>query len=633
MAEPVWDPVQQIYVGGVVPENAKVQSLIKESEGSLRLFGYGSLCWHPGAGVLSKPGVQSTLGRARGYRRCWAQKSTDHRGRPPFPGIVCTLLEDNEVWQIKSQSSPSFPKPKAPTLTEGMIFTIPPDLVEECLEELDFREKGGYARDVIEVIEDKTGETHHALLYRGTPDNPAFWPRVLMDLPLAAAVMAVSEGPSGLNEEYLFKLDHFLTETHTIEAENDDTTKLAAMTRQFQQTQLFFLFGSGSNQHNQLLLDRPENAASLVGEDAHDFKEIVFCNPMDKGKTDPPVRLFAGGGHSGMLTQSGKLYLWGWNEDGQCGRADGSVSEFPLAVVHPVEDVIVKTAALGFNHTLFIEKGSGRVLVCGSNERGQVDGSPSGSIMAPTTPSFLNNERAVAVGAGLFHSVVATEGGELFLFGCSQFGQSLHDNSAVRVGRWKPSDGSSVIHVACGRRHTAVVDDRGRVWTFGENKYGQLGRGKIDGKFDSQPTLVADLPTFPVGSTVRVECGWSHTVVHAVAPSGESVVYGWGRNDRGQLGLGTTEHVFHPQRMFSEETPVVMVAVGSEFTTIVGRNGDIMGCGWNEHGNLAKGTITETETSPGKVVGARVVGPPGLYNGTTTIAAGGSHVLAAIVPN
>jgi hypothetical protein len=44
----------------------------------------------------------------------------------------------------------------------------------------------GYARDIIEVVEGESGKTVQALLYRGTPDNPAFWPRVLRDLPFAA---------------------------------------------------------------------------------------------------------------------------------------------------------------------------------------------------------------------------------------------------------------------------------------------------------------------------------------------------------------------------------------------------------------------------------------------------------------
>ena len=133
---PVWDPVAQIYVGSVVPENAQVAKMIEENQGSLRLFGYGSLCWNPGTGPLAHPTVTSKLGRARGYRRCWAQKSTDHRGFPQFPGIVCTLLKDDEVKQFR-------PLPyEEETLTEGLIYEVPPDLVKECLAELDFREKG-----------------------------------------------------------------------------------------------------------------------------------------------------------------------------------------------------------------------------------------------------------------------------------------------------------------------------------------------------------------------------------------------------------------------------------------------------------------------------------------------------------
>jgi hypothetical protein len=59
----------------------------------------------------------------------------------------------------------------------------------------------GYSRDVIDVVvEDDAGDdgeasggnsangrvTRKALLYRGTPENPAFWERLVFDLPLAA---------------------------------------------------------------------------------------------------------------------------------------------------------------------------------------------------------------------------------------------------------------------------------------------------------------------------------------------------------------------------------------------------------------------------------------------------------------
>jgi cation transport regulator ChaC len=134
---PTWCPDQQIYVGGVVPDSAEVQALIDENKGSLRLFGYGSLCWGPGDGILSKPDVKTKPGRARGYKRCWSQKSSDHRGTTSFPGIVCTLLKDEEVEQITHRHSEC-----VPTMTEGLLYTVPSELVKECLAELDFREKG-----------------------------------------------------------------------------------------------------------------------------------------------------------------------------------------------------------------------------------------------------------------------------------------------------------------------------------------------------------------------------------------------------------------------------------------------------------------------------------------------------------
>ena len=41
------------------------------------------------------------------------------------------------------------------------------------------------------MVEDESGETVKALLYRGTPDNPAFWRRALLDLPFAAGMILV----------------------------------------------------------------------------------------------------------------------------------------------------------------------------------------------------------------------------------------------------------------------------------------------------------------------------------------------------------------------------------------------------------------------------------------------------------
>jgi ChaC-like protein len=143
-----WDPVSQVYVGGKLPENgAEVEEMIRENDGWLRIFGYGSLCWNagtPGESALADDAVTSTTGQARGYRRVWAQKSTDHRGTPAFPGIVCTLLTDSEFLHLIGTTRPTSINHAndQESLTEGVIYSVPPDLISKCLEELDFREKG-----------------------------------------------------------------------------------------------------------------------------------------------------------------------------------------------------------------------------------------------------------------------------------------------------------------------------------------------------------------------------------------------------------------------------------------------------------------------------------------------------------
>ena len=182
------------------------------------------------------------------------------------------------------------------------------------------QEEQGYARDVIDVIEERTGEPVKALLYRGTPQNPCFSPRALFDPIFGAARIAFSIGPSGRNDEYLYNLDNFLasagkslsnsslattlTKTKSdIKERGDITVELASITRDFQKKyHLYFLHGGGSNQFDQLLLDyatRRGNAANLLEDEAHGLKEIIIAlSKSEYSDTPPKVRnLFAGGGH------------------------------------------------------------------------------------------------------------------------------------------------------------------------------------------------------------------------------------------------------------------------------------------------------------------------------------------------
>lgn len=470
-----------------------------------------------------------------------------------------------------------------------------------------------------------------------------------LDLLANKAIMAVSIGPSGNNDEYLYNLDHFLSDAASSSPAaaaalldhtgDNDTGSLASMARILQEKQLYFLFGSGSNQHNQLLLESPTNSACLVnGDEAHELKEIVLCTPRSTAQnlptlSDKPKQIYAGGGHSALLSESGKLYFWGWNQHGQLGSTKEPVESSPMPVISELRGIKVQAAALGHAHTLIIEQDTGFLFGFGDNDRGQVCGSAPSAVHEPLVPRFLEGEAFVDVAAGLFHSAAITEKGDLVTFGCEKFGQSLptSDSDGIRKARWRPEDGSRLLRVECGRRHTVVMDEHGRVWTMGENKYGQLGRS-CNGKWDSVPRLVDGVLGSRESRCYDIDCGWSHTVVTVRTEAGLTEVYGWGRNDKGQLGTGSKHSLFTPTRLFDDaRASIRSVACGSESTMVVDASGNISGCGWNEHGNLSLGN-TEDVLELTEIVGARVTeAPPQDGNGEKVIAAGGAHFLAMVV--
>ena len=112
----------------------------------LWIFGYGSLIWR-----ADFPYVERVPATIDGYVRRFWQGSADHRGIPENPGRVVTL-----------QHSPK-------SICWGMAYRIDPALADAVLEQLDYREKGGYDRLTIELLID--GSKQMGLTYFATPEN------------------------------------------------------------------------------------------------------------------------------------------------------------------------------------------------------------------------------------------------------------------------------------------------------------------------------------------------------------------------------------------------------------------------------------------------------------------------------
>ncbi|KAB5530464.1 ChaC-like protein [Coniochaeta sp. 2T2.1] len=162
-------------------------------------------------------------GWVTGYVRRFWQASQDHRGTPTAPGRVVTLIS-HEYWSTLSDD----PHPSPPdNKVWGVAYRIDAAHVEEVKEYLDIREINGYTihytpfHPASELHPSSTtspsnsqkglaGGPIKTLVYIGTPDNDQFvGPQHPQQL---AEHIYKSEGPSGLNRDYLWGLERSLEE-------------------------------------------------------------------------------------------------------------------------------------------------------------------------------------------------------------------------------------------------------------------------------------------------------------------------------------------------------------------------------------------------------------------------------------
>lgn len=156
----------------------------RTSTNRLAIFAYGSLLFRPGFSYLERARAV-----AHGHARSFSQASPDHRGTPERPGRVLTLA------------------PREGAATVGAVYFVPAPALE-LLAELDYRERAGYERVTLEVsVEQGTLPAVTWIARRGNEHDVG-------EAPLAelARWIRASAGPSGRNDEYVFRLEQALRE-------------------------------------------------------------------------------------------------------------------------------------------------------------------------------------------------------------------------------------------------------------------------------------------------------------------------------------------------------------------------------------------------------------------------------------
>jgi alpha-tubulin suppressor-like RCC1 family protein len=269
----------------------------------------------------------------------------------------------------------------------------------------------------------------------------------------------------------------------------------------------------------------------------------------------------AGAAHTCGVTTDGALRCWGANDQAQLGDGTRDSRSAPTPVL--VGNAPVVSVAAGGQHTCAVTD-DGRLYCWGANNDGQLGSGERGAYRAAPAPVAVAG-RATSVTAGLAHSCALTGDGAVTCWGRVETGDARAGAPSGPAGpaHVRFADTVPVVAIASGGAHACALTAVGRVWCWGRNTRGALGDGTTRPR--SEPVRVA-LP----GPAVAVTAGNAHTC--AALASGRT--YCWGENQNGQLGdpMRTARFVPAPVRFPAGVRPLggraaPPVAVGSPPTT------------------------------------------------------------------
>ncbi|MDH5218055.1 MAG: hypothetical protein OEX19_10185, partial [Gammaproteobacteria bacterium] len=289
--------------------------------------------------------------------------------------------------------------------------------------------------------------------------------------------------------------------------------------------------------------------------------------------------LDAGGGFSVVIGSQGSVIAWGDNSEGQLGVDASGINRFAGIKDETGNTVqnIIKVAA-GQNHVLALI-GNNKLLAWGDNKHGQLGNGENQSVATPLyvgNGSFGELFGVVDIGAGNNHSVAVMENGAVFTWGENKMGQlgirsKQNSSSPVQVAGIENAKKTSV-----GANHNLVLLDDGRVLAWGANESGQLGDESTEAKLQPVEILFEQ-------AVVAIYSGENFSF----AQDDKGVIWAWGDNQFGQLGLGD-------RRARSKPTPlpldvnVLEISAGKAHSIALIEDGTLLAWGDNSKGQLAR---------------------------------------------
>lgn len=310
-----------------------------------------------------------------------------------------------------------------------------------------------------------------------------------------------------------------------------------------------------------------------------DGSNTVRLTPVPVSGLSGVTQISAGGFHTCARTRLGLAYCWGANGYGQLGTGDNSNRSTPVQVEGDLDEVI--SVATGSVHSCAITQGGG-VQCWGENTSGQLG---DGTTDSSNLPVAVVNLPAVAKLVGDFYQTCAqtSRRGSVLCWGDNRYGQlgdGTLENSSVPI----QVPGVTARDLAVAAYHVCVLQ-RGAVQCWGGSPYGQLGNGATETSLT--PVFVSGMSRSLRVSALTAMGG------HTCAIRTDGTVACWGLNVAGGLGDGTLDNRSVPTTAIGV-TGASDIDAGYYHTCAITDGGGALRCwGYNGYGQLGDGTYTD----------------------------------------
>lgn len=298
------------------------------------------------------------------------------------------------------------------------------------------------------------------------------------------------------------------------------------------------------------------------------------------------------------------LWAWGDNTYGQLGNNESNNFEVtPVKVdMTNIGNAKITSVSAGYYHSLALDE-NGKIWAWGGNFHGELGDNSIDNHSKPVAVDISNitatNAKVVAIATGFYHSLALDNNGKVWVWGYNNLGQLgmmgvsyvtkptlFNTNSLTQTG-------AKVIAITAGNFHNLILDNKGKLWGWGYNKFGQLGNNSTT---NSTSIVAINQTNIPATAKIKkVIAGGHHNLI--LLHTGE--IYGWGDNSSGALGTGNTTNASVPTLLNPSvfgTVKVLNITTAGTHSLALDNYGQVWSWGNNQYGQLGNHSNTSSNT-------------------------------------